>query len=312
MSAWTRVCAGVGPRELPPDRCGLRPGHQACHRGEAQVRRPRQVRRLAQHDATRLRACLHRFHASHQSNYHIALPPATGTACGHMSITHTPIRMSTPVPVHKVQHAQNIRLAQCLRQELPVPCHRPGLVRLVLRCRRLRHDHVARRRPDQQHRSCAHRCTGGPSAPCSPSGDAFMLASVHATLAAGQEIIECGEKWNQGCDGGFPYLASKYGTHLLETPCSHPFARAALDARAPSAHDPGHLDRRSRRVPGTSLTSASRPRAATLMPSADSTRRRATAAAASWTTSPRASRTSASESPHIPAARLAACRVLCL
>lgn len=27
---------------------------------------------------------------------------------------------------------------------------------------------------------------------------------------APQEIIDCGEKWNQGCDGGFPYLASKY------------------------------------------------------------------------------------------------------
>jgi len=33
--------------------------------------------------------------------------------------------------------------------------------------------------------------------------------SVRVPMAA-QEIIECGEKWNQGCDGGFPYLASKY------------------------------------------------------------------------------------------------------
>lgn len=33
--------------------------------------------------------------------------------------------------------------------------------------------------------------------------------SVRVRMAA-QEIIECGEKWNQGCDGGFPYLASKY------------------------------------------------------------------------------------------------------
>merc|ERR1711871_46269 len=27
---------------------------------------------------------------------------------------------------------------------------------------------------------------------------------------AAQELLSCGEKWNQGCDGGFPYLASKY------------------------------------------------------------------------------------------------------
>jgi len=33
--------------------------------------------------------------------------------------------------------------------------------------------------------------------------------SVRVAMAA-QELLSCGEKWNQGCDGGFPFLASKY------------------------------------------------------------------------------------------------------
>jgi len=33
--------------------------------------------------------------------------------------------------------------------------------------------------------------------------------SLRVAMAA-QEILSCGEKWNQGCDGGFPFLASKY------------------------------------------------------------------------------------------------------
>ena len=32
---------------------------------------------------------------------------------------------------------------------------------------------------------------------------------VRVAMAA-QELLSCGEKWNQGCDGGFPFLASKY------------------------------------------------------------------------------------------------------
>ena len=32
---------------------------------------------------------------------------------------------------------------------------------------------------------------------------------VRVAMAA-QELLACGEKWNQGCDGGFPFLASKY------------------------------------------------------------------------------------------------------
>jgi hypothetical protein len=34
---------------------------------------------------------------------------------------------------------------------------------------------------------------------------------VRVAMAA-QELLSCGEKWNQGCDGGFPFLASKYST----------------------------------------------------------------------------------------------------
>ena len=36
-----------------------------------------------------------------------------------------------------------------------------------------------------------------------------VLMQVRVAMAA-QELLACGEKWNQGCDGGFPFLASKY------------------------------------------------------------------------------------------------------
>ena len=37
---------------------------------------------------------------------------------------------------------------------------------------------------------------------------------VRVAMAA-QELLSCGEKWNQGCDGGFPFLASKYSPPRL-------------------------------------------------------------------------------------------------
>jgi len=61
--------------------------------------------------------------------------------------------------------------------------------------------------------------------------------TVRVRIAA-QEIIECGEKWNQGCDGGFPYLASKYVADFgLTSEGCYPYAERGFNA--PSGYGRG-------------------------------------------------------------------------
>jgi cathepsin C len=54
--------------------------------------------------------------------------------------------------------------------------------------------------------------------------------SVRVALSA-QEILGCGAKWNQGCDGGFPFLSSKYVADFgLTSEICYPYEERGFNA----------------------------------------------------------------------------------